>query len=338
MASVRDKMRITLVMASAEDGGLEKHVIELANGLSRQHAVSLIAHPRFLDQVDEKVSFIAMDMRGSRHNPWLKYKLKNKIKETAPDIVHAHASKTAQLMQSMVKKLSVPCLVTIHGVKSNVKPYLDFDHIIAVSQRLVKALPALKTSVVHNGVNYDALKVIPFAKNRKFIAIGRLNEVKGFDILLRAWAELPYHLTIAGEGEQRPHLEALIHELKLSDRVSLIGYCSDIQLLISRHEALIVSSLREGGPYTLGEALLLQRPVIGTDVGVMREFINLDLLCEVGNVAALHHVIERYIALENPINKFQHAFQRAQKQLSFDKMIESTVNVYTQCLNQGKLS
>lgn len=202
MASVRDKMRITLVMASAEDGGLEKHVIELANGLSRQHAVSLIAHPRFLDQVDEKVSFIAMDMRGSRHNPWLKYKLKNKIKETAPDIVHAHASKTAQLMQSMVKKLSVPCLVTIHGVKSNVKPYLDFDHIIAVSQRLVKALPALKTSVVHNGVNYDALKVIPFAKNRKFIAIGRLNEVKGFDILLRAWAELPYHLTIAGEGNK----------------------------------------------------------------------------------------------------------------------------------------
>jgi len=336
---VRDKMRITLVMASAEDGGLEKHVIELANGLSRQHAVSLIAHPRFLNNIDEKVNFIAMDMSGNRHNPWLKYKLKNKIKETSPDVVHAHASKTAQLMQGMVKKLSAPCLVTIHGVKSNINPYLAFDHIIAVSQRLAEALSApLKTSVVYNGVNNDASKEMPFAENRKFIAIGRLNEVKGFDILLRAWAELPYHLTIAGEGDQRPYLEALIHELKLSGRINLIGHSADIQSLILQHEALIVSSLREGGPYTLGEALLLKRPVIGTDVGVMSEFIDLDLLCEAGNAAALKRVIEHYIALENPIEKFQRSFQLAQEQLSFDKMIKSTVNVYTQCLNQGKFS
>ncbi|MGQ0518046.1 hypothetical protein ACT453_51120, partial [Bacillus sp. D-CC] len=56
--------------------------------------------------------------------------------------------------------------------------------------------------------------------------------------------------------------------------------------LITDHEALIVSSLREGGPYTLAESLLLQRPVLGTDVGMMAEFIPVEFLCEMFRQAA----------------------------------------------------
>jgi len=331
-------MRITLVMASAEDGGLEKHVLELANGLSQQHEVSLIAHSRFMQQVDHKVNFVVLDMSGSRHNPWLKHKLKNKILATRPDIVHAHASKTAQLMQGMAKQFSVPCLVTIHGLKSNLKPYLAFDHLIAVSQRLSDALAAPeKTTVIYNGVSFDYSKRTLFCKNRKFIAIGRLNEVKGFDLLLQAWKTIPYPLTIAGEGEQRSQLEGLINVLDLSERVKLIGFCPDIHSLISQHEVLIVSSLREGGPYTLAEALLLNRPVIGTDVGVMREFIDPDLLCEPGNIEALQQLIQDYVELANPEEKFKNIFQLAQQKLNFDQMIANTLNTYTQCLTQGKM-
>lgn len=72
-------MKITLVMASDEEGGLEKHVLELAAGLSQAHKVSLIAHQKYQSQVESSVNFVAFDMSGSRYNPWTKYLLKNNI-------------------------------------------------------------------------------------------------------------------------------------------------------------------------------------------------------------------------------------------------------------------
>lgn len=94
-------MKITLVMASDEEGGLEKHVLELAAGLSQAHEVSLIAHQKYQSQVESSVNFVAFDMSGSRYNPWTKYLLKT-ILGTEPQVLHAHASKTAKLLQGMI--------------------------------------------------------------------------------------------------------------------------------------------------------------------------------------------------------------------------------------------
>ena len=98
-------MRITLVMASDEDGGLEKHVLELADGLAETgHRVSVIAHPRYQYQLKQHINFVAFDMSGSRYNPLTKYRLKKEILKTDPEILHAHASKTAKLLQSMLQQ------------------------------------------------------------------------------------------------------------------------------------------------------------------------------------------------------------------------------------------
>lgn len=325
-------MRITLVMASAEDGGLEKHVIELANGLSQNNEVSLIAHERFAHLLDVKVNVVKMDLSGSRHNPWTKYQLKKKIIETQPDVLHVHAAKTAQFVHGMVKSFAFPCVVTVHGQKKKNQMNQSFDHIIVVSKQLKHQLEnPSKTSVVYNGVE---LKIVPqeFQKNRKFIAVGRLNEVKGFDVLLQAWQDIPHQLTIAGEGEQRPLLEQLIQDLHLSDRVQLIGFCEEIQQQISEHEALIVSSLREGGPYTLGEALLLNRPVFGTCVGMMPEFLSETWLCETKDADALQQLIKRYCALEHPESVFQDAINLAQQHLTIEHMLLNTEHVYRQAI------
>lgn len=329
-------MRISMVMASAEDGGLEKHVIELSNALAQTHQVSLIAHPRYQSAVQPQVNFIALDLSGSRYNPWTKYQLKQKILASTPDVVHAHASKTAKLMQSMVKSLPCPSVVTVHGLKKNNAAYFAFHHIIAVSDRVAQALGKTnQISVVYNGVQMDASPTA-FEKNRRFIAIGRLNEVKGFDVLLQAWQQLPYHLSIVGEGELYQTLQQQIEQLQLADRVQLCGYREDIADLISAHEALIVSSLREGGPYTMAESLLLSRPVLGTDVGMMAEFLPAEVLCQPNNIAALAQVITHYSTFEQPQQVYQVAYDKAQTQLSFSQMLEHTVAVYQQI--QQKIS
>jgi len=325
-------MNITLVMASDEEGGLEKHVLELAEGLAEFHPVSLIAHQKYQTQLSHKVNFIAFDMSGSRYNPWTKYQLKKVILATQPDILHAHASKTAKLLQGMLQQFSFPSVVTVHGKKKSNQAYFAFDHIIAVSRSVAKILnQPNKTTVVYNGTKITVLPT-PFQKNRKFIAIGRLNSVKGFDLLLEAWKDIPHLLSIVGEGEERQKLEQLIRQYQLSDRVSLLGYRQDIHTLIREHEALIVSSLREGGPYTLAESLLLNRPVFGTDVGMMAEFVPAEFLCEAGNRNALHALIRHYLQITDPSMNFTSAYKMAQEQLTFQKMIEHTLQTYQSLL------
>lgn len=329
-------MRITMVMASDEDGGLEKHVIELSNGLAEQHQVSLIAHSRFSHLISPKVNFVEMDMSGSRHNPFTKIKLKRKILETKPDVLHAHASKTAKLLQHMISGFDFPSVVTMHGLKTNIKAYLAFDRIIAVSQRLANEINQPNTvSVVYNGAVVTE-PVTPFQRNHKFLAIGRLNEVKGFDVLIRAWLDISHELLIIGDGEEQEKLQHLIEQLNLQDRVKLYGYSDHIHQQLNQAEALIISSHREGGPYTLSEALLLHRPVIGTDVGMMSEFVPSEFLCEINQSDALHQLIKRYINEPDVEQKFSNSFDLAKQQLSFDKMIAHTIDVYLKVQHSHK--
>lgn len=325
-------MNITLVMASDEEGGLEKHVLELAEGLAEFHPVSLIAHQKYQTKLSHKVNFIAFDMSGSRYNPWTKYQLKKVILATQPDILHAHASKTAKLLQGMLQQFSFPSVVTVHGKKKSNQAYFAFDHIIAVSRSVAEILnQPNNTTVVYNGTKIT-VSPKPFQKNRKFIAIGRLNSVKGFDLLLEAWKDIPHLLSIVGEGEERQKLEQLIRQYQLSDRVSLLGYRHDIHTLILEHEALVVSSLREGGPYTLAESLLLNRPVFGTDVGMMAEFVPAEFLCEAGSSHALNALIRHYLQIPDPSMDFTSAYKMAQEQLTFQKMIEHTLQTYQSLL------
>lgn len=329
-------MRITMVMASNEDGGLEKHVIELSNGLAQFHDVSLIAHSRFLPLMSPKVNFIEMDMSGSRHNPFTKIKLKQKILETQPDVLHAHASKTAKFLQYMISSFDFPSVVTMHGLKSNIKAYLAFDQIIAVSQRLANEInQPNKVSVVYNGAVVTE-PVTALQRNHKFLAIGRLNEVKGFDVLISAWKDISHELLIIGDGEEQEKLQYLIEQLDLQDRVKLYGYSDHIHQQINQSEALIISSHREGGPYTLSEALLLQRPVIGTDVGMMSEFIPREFLCEINQPDALQQLIKHYINEPDVGQKFGISFDLAKQQLSFDKMIAHTIDVYMKVQHSHK--
>ncbi len=330
-------MRITLVMASDEEGGLEKHVLEMADGLADEgYNVSLIAHPRYQYELKREINFVAFDMSGSRYNPLTKYRLKKAIFATQPDVIHAHASKTAKLLQSMVHKFSCANVVTVHGAKSNIKPYLAFDRIIAVSQRVADLIACPeKTVVVYNGVKITESPQ-PFQANHKFIAIGRLNEVKGFDQLLQAWQMIPHELTIVGEGEQQAQLEQLIQQLQLENRVKLYGYSDCVARLLIGHEALIVSSLREGGPYTLSEALLLHRPVIGTNVGMMREFVPQQFLCPPDDVQKLVAVIQHYLDTPEVDVLFHSAYQCAATELTFAAMIKHTLAVYHSVIDTGK--
>jgi glycosyltransferase involved in cell wall biosynthesis len=78
-------------------------------------------------------------------------------------------------------------------------------------------------------------------------------------------------LLIAGEGDERARLQALIGELGLGHRVRLLGYLTNTRELYEALDLYVLSSLREGLPNVLLEAMALEVPVVATRIaGVPR--------------------------------------------------------------------
>ncbi len=101
------------------------------------------------------------------------------------------------------------------------------------------------------------------------LGVGRLSAQKNFPLLLRAVAKVreqrPVRLLILGEGDDRAALEALIHNLGLSDCVALPGFVDNPYAYMRHAQLFVLSSDWEGLPTVLIEALACGCPVVSTD-------------------------------------------------------------------------
>jgi glycosyltransferase involved in cell wall biosynthesis len=106
------------------------------------------------------------------------------------------------------------------------------------------------------------------------LGLGRLHEVKGFDTLIRAMAELPdVYCVIAGEGPERPRLEKLVAELKLSERVKLPGWRQDTGALLKAADVFVSASRHEPLGNMVLEAFSAATPVLAAAAEGPREVI-----------------------------------------------------------------
>ena len=132
-------------------------------------------------------------------------------------------------------------------------------------------------------------------------AVGRLSEEKGFDLLIRAVHTLlgeghDLELWIAGDGDHRPALEALIAELGVGGRVKLLGFREDTLALYHALDLFVLSSLREGLPNVVLEAMAMRVPVVATKVAGVPKLLTdgeTGLLCEVGDLPGLTAAVRR---------------------------------------------
>lgn len=105
-------------------------------------------------------------------------------------------------------------------------------------------------------------------------SMGRLDAMKGHDILLRAVAHVEgVEAIILGEGSERSTLEKLATELGIVDRVHFPGWIEHPQTYLPQFDVVAMPSRSEGFPLAMVEAMLAARPVIATRVGSMPEAI-----------------------------------------------------------------
>jgi glycosyltransferase involved in cell wall biosynthesis len=135
------------------------------------------------------------------------------------------------------------------------------------------------------------------------LRVGRLDVNKGNHLLLRALAKEPIdartRLVLVGEGPEKGATAKLARELKLNGRVVFAGYRDDVHELMRAADLMVISSLKEGLPIVLLEAMAAGLPVVSTNAGmiptVLRDGLN-GWLVRPGDAMALRQALADALA------------------------------------------
>jgi len=322
-------LRLTVVISSLGIGGAERVATILANAWADAgHAVTLLtfAPPKSVPEqpISPAVEVHALGLAGASGsvtgaiaaNLSRITRLRRAILDSRPDAVVSHVDQTNVLTLLATTRARIPVYPVEHidpryypiGIAWSALRRLAYGRatrLVAVSQGVLDAFPKplrQAGAVIPNPILPPSPGVHPNLASRQIVAMGRLTEQKGFDLLLRAYAEIAerhpdWDLTIWGEGPDRTELEALADSLGIAERLSLPGRTANPEAALCRGSLFVFPSRYEGFGLALAEAMSLGLPVIATDcpsgpADLIRDRTD-GLLVPNGDVAALGRAMER---------------------------------------------
>ena len=275
-------MRVLQFIASKEWGGAEKSFSELCNELSKsiQIEVMLFNENKIEERLNTSIKVYKLSSDSSRYNPFLYLEVLRIIKKIDPDIIHTHSAKAREIIYNVRKFFSAKHVATKRNPRKG-SIFNKIDYVTAISKDVVKSIDKQNVELIYNGLLRERA-ILKKSSNTLFtlLAIGRLDKIKGFDILIKEVSKLdfPFHLNIVGEGVERKNLENLIENLGLSKKVSLLGHSEDIPFLISGADTVIICSHSEGFGRVLVETLFYGNLIVSTKVGLSVEILPEELL------------------------------------------------------------
>jgi glycosyltransferase involved in cell wall biosynthesis len=246
--------------------------------------------------------------------------LRQVLRRERPDVLHTHTSKagtTGRLASRLVTPRPRAIVHTFHGhvlsgyfEPSRERAYRVIERglarltgrIIAVSEQVREDLvtfgiPAEKIVVVHYGFDLDARLGASTDRDERRASAGasagdfvigwsgRLSDIKQPLDLVRTLAKVDgSRLVIAGDGELRDDVELLAAELGVADRMTILGYVTDIGAWYRAFDMFLMTSRNEGAPVVAIEASAAGLPVVATDAGGTRTVVDHE---ETGFVAAV---------------------------------------------------
>ncbi|EKD78274.1 MAG: Glycosyl transferase, group 1 [uncultured bacterium] len=276
------------------------------------------------------------------------------------DVIHIGDGVLAGLGVVLKKLFRKPVVITVHGLDVTYRPgwyqrYIRWalpklDAVVCVSSatadQVKQRIQSQRLEIIPNGVDVEQWPVNQeIGKNRCLLFVGRLVPRKGcawfVEHVLPQLTDI--HLHIVGTGPELPHIQALVKQLKLDDRVRFHGQVSagDLRKHYTNAQALIMPNIvipgdMEGFGFVAVEAGACGLPVIATDLEGIRSAVidgQTGFLVESGNVAAWVAAVQRI--LTTPLSA-QDIRSRVQQHYSWNQVKRHYQTIYQSITVYGK--
>lgn len=285
------------------------------------------------------------------------------------DVLHTSEFRSNVLGLLCRRQRAIRLVSTVHGwiandLRGKVYALADrillrrFDRVVLVSRALRRRLPKWwvpdrRVRVLHNALMVEsygqevlsAARRVPDPRSDiRLLNVGRLSPEKGQDLLLRAVARLRAEypdlgLAFAGVGPLEQELRRLTERLAIADRVTFLGYVSDMPALYAKTDLVVQSSFTEGLPNVMLETAYLSVPVVATAVGGTAEVIEHGVsgwLVRPGSVTALEDGIRYFIEQpEKFVEMARVGRDRIETQFSFATRTEAQMRLYEDLLGES---
>jgi glycosyltransferase involved in cell wall biosynthesis len=364
-------MRVLHISSARAFGGGERHLSDLARALvGRGHEVFVALaddsplRERLAPVPSRNVFTLplrnALDLGSALKLARLAHTLK-------VEIIHAHVARDYTLAAFAARRAHASRLVITRHVLfplsrahrlalSNVSRVIAVSEAVACSLRARKIFESDKIRVVTNGIDVRRFEQARarFERVRGALRVGivgELSALKGQEEFVRAAAFVAaqfgdgVEFVIAGEdasrgGEFRAHVERLIAESNLGERVRLLGHLDgeEVTCLLASLDLLVSASRSEAFGMVLVEAMACGVPVVATATEGAREIVEegvTGLLVPLGDVRALASAVVSLLEDEgrrHALGARAHAVARERFDLT--RMVEATERVYTEALNR----
>ena len=300
------------VVHSLEVGGTEVLVAQFARNLSDKFRMVIACLDR-LGPLGEDLRHEGFEVRVIGRNAGIDWRcgrnLSRFLREYNVDLIHAH--QYTPFFQGLVSRVFYrrpPVLFTEHGrhhpdVPSRKRAIANRllvqqrDRVVAVGSAVKQALITNeringdRIAVVYNGVDLAPYANIVHADRAgirrelqldddSFVIaqVARLNRLKDHATAIRTVRRLKdshikVRLLIAGNGEERPTIESLIREHDVGNEVRMLGTRNDVPRILAASDAFLLTSISEGIPLTVIEAMAARLPIVSTRVGGVAEVV-----------------------------------------------------------------
>ncbi len=272
--------RIAHLIWSFTTGGIECRLVDQLNarpGGSEQHLIIVNYHidETLLSGLNPDVHVHKLMRRRGSRSPVPLLRLNLLLEKLNPDIVVCHVASLARCLVMKPRRL----VLHLHNVHESLRPVAKhYDAHMAISNEVGRyireQIPASKPVVIYDGVNND--RVLPREETAagdvfRIVQIGRLETIKGQDVLLRALAVLrhqrpdfQFHAHFMGSGSQMQAYEKLSTELGLNGHVNFLGRVDPdfIHENLCRYDLLVLPSRSEGLGDVAIEAAFARVPVL----------------------------------------------------------------------------
>jgi glycosyltransferase involved in cell wall biosynthesis len=380
-------MKIGIVQVALSHGGAERVGVMLANGFQQHgHQVFILTdlNERIDYHVDDDVQIL--DFVGKNTNSFMKWikavkNIRKSMKIEKPDVLIGIMGLRTLVTYIACLGLHVPVVMTEHNSFERPesapmsfslrvfkfwinKLYKHITVLTEADKRIAERNGLRNVVVMPNPLSMKPVAVIP-NKEKVILGAGRVDSwhVKGFDVLVKAWATLyekypDWSLLIAGLCDIKAHYERIpliIEELDISERTKLIGYVQDVESLYKKSELFVLSSRYEGFGLVLIEAMsqgcaciacdykgrqreIFEELRVGRIEGLKNGSIEVcedGILCEPDNVEALASAMEKMIEDESYRRKAQENAVERSRFYSIENTIDRWEGYLKQVVNSN---